>query len=47
MIDAEVENSRLLKGKKFYFKKEDELNRHEMIQVDYDNRNKKKNVSRK
>ena len=46
MIEAEVENTRLLKGKKVYFKKEDELNRHEVIQIDYDKR-KKKSVSRK
>jgi hypothetical protein len=46
MIDAEVENSKMLKGKKVYYKKEEELNRHELIQVDY-NSKRKNNVKLK
>ncbi len=35
MIDAEYQNSRSLKGKKVYYKREEELNRHEPIQINY------------
>jgi hypothetical protein len=35
MIDAEYQNSTSLKGKKVYFKRDEELSRHEPIKINY------------
>lgn len=35
MIEAEIENSKFINGKKLYYKKEEELHRNENILVNY------------